>query len=936
MAAVTHELIYFSGDAAPKRDFSGEDHALPLKERMAFLTAYQQQARSWYDDEGLDQKAVSQQDVDDFCEMLTQSDTKIRKTIRFDTARASKSYKEPEYLGLHLYCGAYLKGKTLIFPGREIRPTPCALWETGENVTSFSVSIYIPAGYKSTQNRRCSGSQGGRVIELRCGTLDKVKIKLCNSGEIFAMTRDKWEPSHVFLCPVHYGDWNEIRVDIGENVRYTVNGVTVDGIEPTVSGPVDSIFFDGGMFPREGWQVKDLTVNGKPVDFKKNPKFGTKAPIKIGEVSLPYAIGGWENRDQQLILTKTFHVDAVQEAWLNVESLDPCGRVLINGQPVLDTDTFTANRIRVTPWLQPGENTLEILVEPRAPEVYYFWHRHDDCYNGWFCGAVTLELIGRQSIIDLKIKTLTVQPQVQAVAQVDVSETVSGELLLYAAKCWPEREEEIFLTRQRIMGSSVQVPFSAELALWSDEAPNLYTLRAELLLDDGTVADDFATETGFRTICQKNGAIYLNDRKTGLYGALIMQFLPPIDAVPVNHNCPTMEQIAWQGLMLKAMNGNFMRLHMLGYGSNDRRYARICDRLGIMLVWITRFIDTLEELVWDDGCWHEEAAFIDQIRAVMNHPSVIMYEGSNEYHPDDLAVIDRMYDRFTQAVTAVDDSRLLCPCSHLYYGGGLYDVGCTYYLDDGSRDQSGAQVCSGPGWVHPNVVRSAHTYSLLCGYGETWQAMRAQSWPWQQELLQSEKHSYLITEFAVAALPNASTAEALQTPYPQSYERPDELGSMGVLFDPEQWRESQALQALCAFHAVKLMRTLGADGMAWCCLSSGANNGSYMKPPIDFYGYKKLGFYALKDAYRKTFACKDGIDVSLGTGDAIRPRLFCDKPGLYDVNVCILDAQGRQVQQKAYENLSVTREQTLLPEFTPAWTVPGYYTIRFTLRKQEE
>ena len=941
MSILTNELVYFTGTPDRKRDFSGTENALSYEERMAFLSEYQKNARKWYADPNLNQQAVSQDDVADFLGKITVSENKVRRTLRFDTMLAQETYKEPEYRSLHLYCGAAVEDNMLIFPGREIRPTPCALYETGEDVTFFSARVYIPAGYKSTQNRRCGTAQGGRIIELRVGTLEKVKIKLCNSGEIFAMTKDKWEPKYVFLSKVRYGDWNEISVQLGETLTFTVNGETVEGILPTVPGKVDSIFFDGGMFPREGWKVANLAINQLNIVFTKNPDYGKMELEEKKEVSLPYAIGTYEKRDRQLLLSKIFEAEDFEAAILDVETLDPCGKVWLNGQLVLDADSFVRHELDVTAQLQKGENELKILVEPRPPEVYYYWHRHDDCYNGWLCGAVKLHLTQKQFITDLKIRTDRVAFYgIKATAQLAFNEAVTGTVRLYAAKCWPVAGEEFLLSENAVCGSEACFDFGIgpdddRLLPWSDESPNLYAVRAALCDKNGVEIDDFVVETGFRTICQKNGCVYLNGKKVLLNGALLMQFLPPFKDVPVNHNCPTTEQIAWQVLMLKAMNGNFLRLHMLGYGSNDARFAEVCDRLGIMLIWTTRFIDTLEELVWDDGRWHEKDAYLDQIKAVMNHPSIIMYEGSNEFHPDDLAVIDRMYDAFVDAVTGVDNSRLLTPCSHLYYGGGIYDIGCKYYTDNGTMDEKGAPARSGHGWVHPNVIRSAHTYSLLCGYGESWEAMRKQNWKWQNEMLASKEHSYLITEFAVTALPNPNTAEAVAEPYVRSYERPDEIGPIGREFADSEWMESQALQALAAFAGVKKMRVLGVDGMTWCCLMSGANNGSYMKPPIDFNGYKKLGFYGLKDAYRKAFACKEDIDVSYGTEDTVRPMVISCDNGIFDLAVTVLDDQDNVVHAMHYGNIVSDGENVLLPEFKPAWKEKGYYTLRFELEKRK-
>ena len=447
------------------------------------------------------------------------------------------------------------------------------------------------------------------------------------------------------------------------------------------------------------------------------------------------------------------------------------------------------------------------------------------------------------------------------------------------------------------------------------------------------VMDDYVVETGFRIIEQKNGSIYLNNHKILLNGALLMQFLPPYEEIPINHNCPSDEQIAKQVLMLKNMNGNTMRIHTLGYGTNDVRMAEICDRLGIMLIWVTRLIDSLESLVWE-GAWLERNYYGEQMKELLNYPSVIMWEGSNEYHPKDYRVVDRMYDAFTELINSIDSTRLICPCSHIYYGGGLYDLGCKYYNDDGTLGQDGNPKKSGKGWTDEKVVRSVHTYSMLCGYGETWASMRKQDWKWQDEMLKSRKHSYLVTEYAVTALANPNTTEAQSNPYVESYEREDEIKIFGRPFKQAEWKESQAYQSLCAFNAVKKMRSLGVDGMLWCCLSSGANDGSYLKPPIDFYGYKKLGFYALRDAYRDIYACKSDIDISYSVTDTICPMIInASQQGRFELKISILNQEEEVIDEAFYGAFRVSEEEYKkeLRPFKPKWEKEGLYTIRCEL-----
>lgn len=930
---VTRELVYFTGTKERYLDFSGSESSLPENMRMEYLSNYQKSARKWYDDASLNCKAYAETEIDDFLKNLSSVPMpKVRKEIRFNKMTAELKYKTPEFENLHLYCGATVKNNEIVFPHRDVRPTPCAKIDFQESETvTVTFSVFVSKDYKCKQKTQCGTAQAGRVVEVRSKTLDIAKIKIFNTGEVYSFSKNKWEPEMKLLGMIHFDEWNTFCIEISGSVNITVNGRTFYGIEKTNANVADNLFFDGGMFPRDEWRVKDIKISGKVFACKKNTcKQGTTQTI--GEVKLPYATGGYENRDKQLFLKKKFDAGRFKEAFITLSTLDPCGKAWLNGKLILETDTFLKNDICVTDLLKEKDNELVILVEPRPPEVYYYWHRHDDCYNGWFCGEVMVTLTEEHYIKKLDIATKQIDGKVYANADVLFNKNVSGKIDLAVKKCFPQEEKEITVKNIVFSGNRINFDFEGDFEPWDTENPALYTVRAILYDKNDKCIDDFIIETGFRTVRQREGAIYLNGKKIQLNGALIMQFLPPYNEVPINHNCPTDRQIVMQMLMLLNMNANTARLHILGYGTNDRRFARVCDRLGIMLIWTTRLIDSLENLAWE-GEWTEKDAYSFQIEEVKNYPSVIMYEGSNEYHSWDLATIDRMYDEFVTMAENTDKTRLLSPCSHLYYSEYFP---CKNYRTDGKRDEHGNAAQSSFGWLHPNVVRSAHTYVYLCGYGEPWERMRKQQWDEQTEMIESNKHSYIVSEYAVAALPNPSTKEALQKPYVASYERADEIGAVGRLFQEGEWRESQALQALCAFNATKLMRIKGVDGLLWCCLMSGANNAAYMKPPIDFYGYKKLGYYALRDAFRPIYAASGDCCISYGIKDMIQPIVITEAHrGRYILNITITDENGQTLDKTVYDEINLDGSNMPLERFRPLWEKRGYYEICYELSPKE-
>ena len=206
-----------------------------------------------------------------------------------------------------------------------------------------------------------------------------------------------------------------------------------------------------------------------------------------------------------------------------------------------------------------------------------------------------------------------------------------------------------------------------------------------------------------------------------------------------------------------------------------------------------------------------------------------------------------------------------------------------------------------------------------------WKKFVDQAWRSQPALFESRDHAYIISEYAIIGRACPYTLESKKYYNPNSYELGNEFASLGFWLSDEEYELSQAHQALCAAYANKKMRILDVDGMLWC-LQSGANDGSYLKPIIDFHGYAKFAFYILKDYYRDNYCVLDCDGPFWNKQSVIKPVLI-SKEGKYNVVVTVINEREEIVQEETYYVETNTWQTKLKPIALQIEKV-GYYRIQ--------
>lgn len=926
------EFIYYNNVFEEGKNYLfGENSPLDEKGIKDFFSAYLRYGKERYGEDFLFQKAVSESEI-----KKTVKQVKSKKDVLRFTAYAKDTLCD--YRNWTLYTSrARIKGKTVCFFDDFTFPVPNAKYEfTQSKPKEIVLRICFDERYRAKITGGLSPTTPGRHVELRCGYLDVIKIFFSADGQIVYKDGSERKYHHALkkIGDFEFSKPVELKI-ILEDTYCKIYYQNQEYIFPYTNNlQADALFINGGMQPSGDWSVEVVSCidkNGEQINlFEKEHRIATEE--KIGEVELPFVLGTHTYKDKTLVLKSKIQCVKDGRYALQIDALDPCGEVWINGTLAQKTDTFQPFQIDITEFVQEGENSIELRIFPRAPENLYPWHKHNDLYVGWFCLGVAL--LTNQLLIQEPIIVTTQKIEEKTEFKVCWNTGLSENLRYTVSirESFPKRGEWKKLEESILEQGKISRIYKEEVALWTMEKPVLYDIRIQLKRGNKVVYAT-QTETGFRIIEQKTGEIYLNGERIVLRGALNMQFLPPYEKIAVNHVCPSWEKLVEQILAVKNMNGNAIRMHQLGYGTADTRWTRVCNRLGIAVFWTTRLIDAVENVCWDSD-WKQAKEYQRQMKQVINSPSVFVWEGSNELHAD-LKYLDNVYDAFVQTVKEIDTTRLLSPVSHLYYGGGIYDgTDCEYYNTAGTHDFNGLERQSSFGWKDSAVVRSSHPYSLFLGYGQPWKCMVEQDWRMQGELLRDKEKAYLVTEFAITGRQNPETAEAKLFNNTDGYEYGYEQTALGFIFKDEEWELSQAYQAYCTDAAIKRLWSLDVDGMFWCSLWGGANNGSYLKPIIDFQGYRKMAYYQMAQGYQKLVAFNEKSDALWGQGYEVSP-LVCGlkKNEKYSLTVEIFNESKERVAFKEYGTFLAKSDRRRLEGWYPSLQKNGYYVVKFTLQQ---
>ena len=483
----------------------------------------------------------------------------------------------------------------------------------------------------------------------------KPTLEWLANPEIFEVNREKAHSDHTYITK-------------DGNLRQSLNGTwKFNYTEHPVDRPAEFYKTD---FDVTGFD--DIIVPGhiQLQGYDKPQYVNTQYPWEGQESLLPPQIP--QKRNPVGSYVKFFDVDASllgKETFISFQGVETAIYVWLNGEFVgYAEDSFTPSEFNITPYLKEKGNKL-------AVEVYRYstasWLEDQDFWR--FSGIfreVYLYAVPEIHVRDMKV-----------IADFDY-ENGSG-ILTTELDITGDSDYEIKLTLTDKNGNKVYEGDAANVTAsipdvmpWSAEAPNLYTLTAEIIAD-GEIVETAETKVGFRTFELKDGIMCLNGKRIVFKGINRHEW----DAE--RGRAITEEDMLWDIRFMKQNNINAVRT--CHYPNNSLWY-QLCDEYGIYLIDETNLeshgtwqkMGACEPSInvpaslpeWKEACLDRAKSMYERDK---NHASVLIWSCGNEsYCGDDIAA---MADYFHE----VDSTRLV------HYEGVVWNRKYDHITDMESR-----------------------------------------------------------------------------------------------------------------------------------------------------------------------------------------------------------------------------------------------------------
>ncbi|WP_418263693.1 glycoside hydrolase family 2 protein [Flavobacterium faecale] len=426
---------------------------------------------------------------------------------------------------------------------------------------------------------------------------------------------------------------------------------------------------------------------------------------------------------------------------LYFEGVNIVSEVYVNGKLVGGhTGGYIGFTVDISKVIKPGTNKVLVRVDNSFnPEVIPS-QKADFFIFGGITRDVWLEVLPTNFLSDLKISTPTVsktKASLEATVSINPGDNanlkVKASLLDNKGKTILSNQFNITNHSSKIVFNSIKNP-----KLWHTNAPNLYTLKVELI-EGKILKDEVSEKVGFRWFEFKDhGAFYLNGERLLLRGTHRHEEHAGVGAAMSN------KQHRADMELIKDMGANFVRL---AHYPQDPEVYKACDELGI-LVW--------DELPWCRGgvgneIWktNTKKMLKEIVDQNYNHPSIILWSLGNEIYwlPDfekggDTKMINTFLKELNDMAHQLDPSRKTAIRKY-YEGSTIVDVfspsiwsgwySGSYKSYQKAIDQYKAEY---PHFLHAEYGGSSHvgrhTENPITGEG------KIQSDGWEEAIVQTD------------------------------------------------------------------------------------------------------------------------------------------------------------------------------------------------------
>ncbi|MCL2422116.1 MAG: DUF4981 domain-containing protein, partial [Defluviitaleaceae bacterium] len=336
------------------------------------------------------------------------------------------------------------------------------------------------------------------------------------------------------------------------------------------------------------------------------------------------------------------HFDG-REIFLRFDAVECSYQLWVNGHFVgYAEDSKLPSEFDITQWAKPGQNTLAVKVMRWSKSIYLedqdYWHISGICGDVWLMAKPAARIqdyrikaepdtrIGRHLNTTTGIVTADVHlSRVPGFADYEVKLSLYDEQNCIGTATGTVQALAEYTQVNKPTANTARVTFDvANIALWSPEAPKLYTAVISLMDKAGSEIDVEACRIGFKSVQIENGILYLNGHRLVVQGVNRHQ-----------HHYETGRYVseAWMRkeiAEMKRMNMNAVRT--CHYPDCDSWYD-LCDKLGILVVCEAN-LEThgMAGQLTHDPAW--AGLFLERaVRMVhnfKNHPCIFSWSLGNE------------------------------------------------------------------------------------------------------------------------------------------------------------------------------------------------------------------------------------------------------------------------------------------------------------------